>query len=378
MTKIFRNSMLMAAAILLGFTSCNNDEVVDNSTTTLTVKISAESTTKAIQAPGTATAATLNDGLIFLIAPDGSVYGSPIAINPSDVQGLGQVITNVVSSSRVFIVANPTPAASTALQAATSMTEIQAINESVFDYQSTLYTGVALSNISGVPANITVTNPTNATVNVGISPVIARLELAQITGGVYVERSGTPAVATGNQTRISGFDVLGIFVDSYYPTFTYTGSGSGTLVEQNQSTTVPGTTIGDWNGWSAGFQSSPALPAVNAGGSNVWAYNVASGNVARLIIAVNNVTYETSDDNGGTWTTGTTSNYGGTQFITVGGYTVGANSVVNFVRGTIYQISDLEFTTNNLHSTPNPTDLNLTVNVTIAPWVLSPTTPGLE
>lgn len=368
--------MLMAAAILLGFTSCNNDEVVDNSTTTLTVKISAESTTKAIQAPGTATAATLNDGLIFLIAPDGSVYGSPIALDPSQVQGpSGQVISNVSSSARVFIVGNPTATGMTALQSATSMTEIYAINESVLDYQSTLYNNVALSNTSGVPASITVSGIT-AAVNVGIAPVIARLELAQITGGVYVEMSG--GTATGNQTRISGFNVAGIFVDSYYPTFTYRGTGTGTLVEQNQSVVVPGTTIGDWTGWTAGVQPYPTQPSVNAGGSNVWAYNVASDNVARLIISVTNVTYETSDDNGTTWTTGTSNNYGGTQFITVGGYTVGGNPVVNFVRGTIYQISDLEFTTDNLHSTPNPTDLDLTVNVTIAPWVLSPTTPGLE
>ncbi|MDR0334114.1 MAG: hypothetical protein LBI15_11730 [Dysgonamonadaceae bacterium] len=375
-SKFFMTAL--AAAML--FSACSKEEV-DNSTTTLTVKVEAAAS-RAIQAPGTTNPITLANGVIFLLAPDGTV-NSATALNPSQVMGSGQVFTGVPSSSRVFIVANAPAAAQTALLAATSFADIQAVTTDALGYQSTLYSNVALSNADGYPAHITIVNPATATVNVSISPVIARLELAGITGGEYTDPANTQ-----NMTRIVGFEVLGVFLDSYFPEFTYTGGGYGTLVEINQTEVAnPAVT---WTGiqdrptapataWTASGTPPIAIP----GAGQVWGYNVPATTLSPLVIAVHIVTYETSTDGGTTWVAGSGS-YMGIQYITVSGFnvTIGGNTglATQFDRGHIYQIpaSGLVFTTNNLHETPNPVDVDLTVNVTIQNWTLVPTTTILE
>jgi hypothetical protein len=384
-----KSKLFMAAiAVAMIFSSCNNEEIIDNGTTNLTVRIEAATTaSRALQAPGTANAINLNSGVIFLIAPDGSATAT--AMVPAQVQGTGQVFSSVPSSSRVFVVANATTTAQTALLAATSFTQIQAILTATLDYQTTLYNNVALSNANGNPAGITVVNPTTATVNVTISPVITRLELAGVTGGTYIEMdNATPAVPTGNQTRITGFDVIGVFVDSYAPNFTYTGESNGTLIEINQQKIADPAFTPAWGGvqdrstWTAAGSPLVAAPA----SPSVWAYNLPATDLPRLIIAVQNVAFDVSADNGATWTTATGTNYTGIQYITVGGYNVTVPPAVTpslataLNRGVIYQISanDMTFTTDNLHGTPNPVEVNLTVNVTVQNWVLAPTNPILE
>lgn len=372
---------MTALAVAMLFSACSKEEI-DDGTRTLTVKVEAASS-RAIQAPGTTAAITLSTGVIFLIAPDGSV-DIATAIVPAEVQGAGQIFTGVPSSSRVFIVGNPTIAAQTELLAATSFAAIQAITTDALSYQSTLFSAVALSNADGNPAGISITSPATATVNVSISPVIARLELAGVTGGIYVEmNAGTP---TGNQTRITGFDVIGVFLDSYFPNFTYVGGGQGTLVEINQTQVANPALVPTWPGiqdrstWTA--SGTPLV--VTPGTGQVWAYNVPATQLSRLVIAVDNVTYEASTDGGTGWAPGTSGNYAGIQYITVGGLnvTLGGNTALatQLDRGVIYQIpaSGLVFNTSNLHPNPNPVDVDLTVNVTIQNWILAPSETILE
>jgi hypothetical protein len=372
---------MVALAAAMIFSACSKEEAIDNNSTNLTVKVEAASS-RAIQSPGTTNAITLSGGVIFLITPDGSV-SSATALIPTQIQGAGQVFSNVPSSSRVFIVANPTAAAQTALLAATSFIQIQEITEDALGYQTTLYSNVALSNSTGNPASITVISPTAATVNITISPVIARLELAGITGGTFIETSGSPAVPTGNQTRITGFDVIGVFVDAYAPNFTYTGGSQGTLVNINQ--TQVGTPGAAWTGiQDIGTWTATGTPTVAGPGTGqVWGYNVPAAQLSRLVIAVDNVTFEVSSDNGATWTDATCTNYNGIHYITVGGYNVpslGTNPVTELLRGYIYTISaeGMTFNTGNLHPTPNPVEVGLTVNVTIQNWILAPSNPILE
>ncbi|MDR0334131.1 MAG: hypothetical protein LBI15_11815 [Dysgonamonadaceae bacterium] len=383
--KIFRNSILAAAALVLGLTSCNNDEVVDHGTKTVTIKIASAAAPKAIQAPGTATSVVLNanDGHIFLIAPDNSVINR-VGLNTTQAGGTGQVLNSVSSSARVFIVANTASdaAANTALTTATTFAQIQAITTSVASYQAMSYTAVAVSNVSGAPVAISVTSPSTANVTVALSPVISRLELVDITGGIY-------GAGSANQTRITGFEVLGIALDAYSQNFTYTGTGLvGTtapaqpLFEVNQVQLASWTGISDLQpsagAWSAtSTYPNPTDYPVFGLGSNVWAYNVAATvNAPRLVIAVANVTVDTSSDSGATWTASTTY-ASGTHYLTIGSYTGFSG---NFVRGNIYSIpaGALVFNTSHLHSTPNPTDIDLTVQLTINDWVLNTLTPGLE
>jgi hypothetical protein len=371
-------------AVAMFFSACSKEEVDNGTTTTLTVKVEA-ATSRAIQVPGATTPIVLSGGVIFLIAPDGSV-DSATELIPADVQSpSGQVFPGVPSDSRVFIVANAPAAAQTALLAATSFTAIQGITTDALSYQSTLFSDVALSNDNGNPASITVVNPSTATVNVRISPVIARVELAGVTGGTWTDPTNSQ-----NRTRITGFDVIGVFLDSYFPNFTYTGGGQGDLIEIGTTEVANPAVTPAWTG----IQDRPTLPATAwtasgtppvaiPGTGQVWGYNVPATQLSRLVIAVENVTYDISTDGATTWTAAT-GNYMGIQYLTVGGFnvTIAGNTALatQLDRGYIYQIpaGGLIFTTNNLHSNPNPVDVDLTVNVTIQNWILAPTEAILE
>jgi hypothetical protein len=381
-------------AVAMLFASCSKEND-DNGITTLTVKVEAASSvsSRAIQTPGTTTPLVITSGVIFLINPDGSILNRAV-INPTQLMSPGgQTFSGVPSSTRVFIVANPTTAAQNQFEnVVNSFADIQAVTTDALSYQPTTYRNVAMSNYNGVPAGITVTNPTSAAVNVIISPVIARLELFGVTGGDYIEEddTGTP---TGNETRITGFDVIGVFVDSYYPNFTYTGGGQGTLVEMNQMQVASPTLDPAW----VGIQDKPTPPATawTATGTPlvaipetgmVWGYNIPATQLSRLIIAVENIAFEVSPDSGVSWTDATDTNYTGIQYITVGGYNVTIPPATTPVRATdlkrghIYQIAadGLVFNTSNLHATPNPTAVNLVVNVTIQNWILAQTTTELQ
>jgi hypothetical protein len=389
-----KSKLFMAAlAVAMIFSSCNNEEIIDNGTTNLTVKVDA-ATSRAIGAPSTnphtiAVSTAAGTGMIFLIAPDNSI--SQRAAITAALQAGGQTFSNVPSSSRVFVVANVTDAAvQTALTTVATFTDIQALMTAIGDYQTAAYTNVTLSNASGTPASIAIVNPTTATANVSISPVLSRIELAGVTGGDYIDPTNA-----NNVTRITGFDVIGVFVDSYAPNFTYIGGAFGTLVEINQQKiadpafTPAWTGLQDRNIWTAAGAPLVAAPAPIVGppaiSSPVWSYYVPAGNVSRLIIALDNVTFEESTDGGITWVTTTPQTlYTGIQYLTVGAYIVPSldpvNPITNMLRGYIYQIAadQMVFSTNNLHETPNPTDVNLTVNVTVQNWVLASSNPILE
>jgi hypothetical protein len=397
--------LLMAASAAMIFTSCITEkEVVDGDSRNVTVRIS-NAGTKAIQAPGTAATltATLSSGYIFLIAPNGGVVGTPTALSlgggATDADGGGQVISGVPSSSRVYIVGNiaSDAAGATELIACANFPAIQAYVSDVFANQGILHTGAPLINDDGQPATITIVSPTDATAGVNLTPAYARLELAGVTGGEY-----TNPTDSDNLTRITGFEVVGVYVDEYYEEFTYGGSyptGASVFAQNQLITTFAGigdtrVAAGDWPAtgyvatpYAGPVATLPAAAAADAGGpagARSWAYNVPAGSIPRLIIAVTGVTYEeTFDATAGTptWATGTDFSSTATYYLTVTGYNTAPATplTTNFVRGNIYQVSasDMTFTTNDLHSTPNPVNVDLTVTVTIGDWVIVPLIPNL-
>jgi hypothetical protein len=228
-------------------------------------------------------------------------------------------------------------------------------------------TGAAVTATQRTPA--TNTDPAVYESSVTLSPLVSRLELVSVKGGTDDEDG-----------VITGFDVTGVYVDDYYSDFDYTGFGAGTRKQQGQSTTFTG--IGDGDDFSATNVSGVWTANPTAG--KVWAYNVAPSPAftspvkpvtPRLLIELKNVKH-TPD--GGTEQTLTNAT-GGTFYLTVTGYN--SDSDFAFKRGKIYRIGTASnpfvFDKDDLGLTPNPTNVNMFVEVEIQEWILDLPTANL-
>ena len=352
MKKVSFFSMLAAAALMVGVTGCSKEGGSNpgSDLKQVSIKISGviQQGSRAVEAPGQTAAGTitLTGGHIFVIDPLGAVTHKE-ALNVAQATNAGQTLgASVSADSRVYIIGNIPAADQATIAALTNWSGIQAATSAMTTQSD--YTEAALANSNGAPAAITVNaGGTTASVDVSIKPLISRLELVQVKGGA----------------NITAFTVTGVYVDSYYPSFTYGGSYSGTIFSQGQGATFSG--IGDEDTWAA--TGNPLAVSPDLGDDELWAHNVASGGLPRFIIALTGVKY---DDGGGEVDLGSTPHY-----LTVTGYT----GVTAFERGKIYRIggaNGITFDEDDLGLTPNPVDVDLTLTVSIEEWVL--VTPGAE
>lgn len=259
----------MAAMVLFASCAKEDNNGADNDAKYLSIKIAGVIPSKALEAPGLTAVGTitLNSGHIFIVNPLGVVTYSE-ALNVSQATGAGQILgQDVAADSRVYVIGNIPAGDVGAITALTDIASIQAA-VSAMTTQSD-YKTAALANSNGQPAAIVPAAGNTATATVSIKPLISRLELTQVKGA----------------GDITAFTVAGVYVDSYYPSFTYGGSYSGTIFSQGQSTTFTG--IGDVGPWAAA--GTPKVAAPTSG--NVWAHNVASGALPRFIIALEGVKY---------------------------------------------------------------------------------------
>lgn len=350
----FKHAIMAVAALTLGLISCSNDNdgVTGEQYVSVKIPVMNQPQTRALEDAGKVAAGTikLKNGHIFVLDAIGNVLHNE-TLNVSQATSTGQVLSSTVSTnSRIFVIANiPTSDVSTV----SGLRSLSAINAatSLMTTQSD-YTEAALANVNNVPASITPGADNTASANVSINPLISRLELTQVK-------------ASGD---ITAFDVTGVYIDDYYPSFTYGGLYSGDIVSQGTSTTFNG--IGDVGTWAA--SGLIAAPASN----KVWAHNVASGGLPRFIIRIENVK----------WNPGLSSGGGsgevplvGTYYLTVTGYNNG--NLTTFERGKIYRIgavNGIEFDQDDLGLAPNPVDVTFTMNVLIEEWVLETPTADFK
>lgn len=336
----FTQFCLVALAAIMFLGSCTNDEdqiPVSSKKANLTIKIAGAAKSRAVESPGQEITATLTEGLIFIISSSNAVIDRIEMDKDAATSPAGQLLANPVPvDARVYIVGNYTATEKTALAACTSLNAINAVQGDIAEQTS--YTGAALANVGSTAQAITVLGE-DATVTVQLQPVISRLELAQVK----------------SKPDITSFTVAGVYVDSYHSHFTYGGSYAGTTFAQGTETIFTGK--GDSGLWES--------IAGNAGDvdGNVWAHQVASGGVVpRFIIHIKDIVAPGIDS---------TRDY----YLTVKSYT----GVTEFERGKIYRIGGtkgIEFGIEDLGTTPNPENVNLTVNVEVLPWVV--VTPDAE
>ncbi len=296
-----------------------------------------------------------------MITPTGNVIHDE-ALDPTDARSsAGQRLTQQVpSDSRVYIVGNIPTDAATALPACTTFSQVQAAVSAISTQNDAVdkYKTAALANKTGQPSTIsqvtaaTSTDPAVYLANIVLTPLISRLELLSVLGG-----------ANAGGDAITAFKVTGVFLDDDYPQFTFGGSSAGTQHSQLQSTTFTGVT-GDTGSWAANTVGGDLIATPGTG--KVWAYNVASGSVTRLIVRLEDVKWQPS---GGAEIDLT----GTVYYLTVTSYT----GITSFARGTIYRVgvsgeSDFVFTPDDLELEPNPINVLLDVKVAIEEWTVMP------
>lgn len=375
MKKVF----LMAAAAATIFASCaeNNNPEMDTDNTQVVIKISGvvSSATRTEDNPGKTDVNTieLNDGHVFVVGPTGAVIHKE-ALNPTLAKSTGQRLgAPVPTDSRVYIVGNIASDATASLPALETFADIQEAVSAISTQQGVdKYKSAALANKNGQPQEIELltaaagSDPAVYVANIVLTPLISRLELVAVEGG---------ANTLGD--RITAFKVTGVYLDDDYPQFTYGGSGAGT--KHSQGTSVTFTGVGDVANATATLVDSHLV--ATPGASKVWGYNVAAGEITRLIVRLEDVKWLPAggsplDEEDLT---------GKPYFLTVTGYNNGG--LTGFARGTIYRIGVTDdiaggtrfiFTPDDLNLTPNPTNILLDVKVAIEEWKLANPSADLQ
>ena len=391
----------MAAIAALALSSCSkedNSNAANNNKGLLVIKLDGVNTpeTRAIDNPGSNAEGTitLGNGWVFVFNSDGTLYHDE-ALDLTDAQATGGQLLmentdplEVTGDMKVYIVGN-LPVASAdagAAEAARLATigntnGILAASKAIGGLQvANGFKTIPLANHNGLAAIApAATQDTSNEVveyetSIALKPLLSRLELAAIQAKTTADNLGI----------ITAFVIDGIYIDSYYDEYTYGGSGTGTLFDQQQSTTFSG--LGD-GGDVAATDASPyiAYPIVEEEVEGVptdvrkaWAYNVPSKGAARLIIHLKSVTYTPTIAEDPEQKPRTLYN----KYLTVGTYMDGETKITDFARGVIYRIgtegeNEFEFGPENLDDFPNPSVGTLTVKVTVDEWTIKYPDAGL-
>ena len=411
----------MAAAVLIGFSSCNNEEVMPIQEDASYVSISLVGTRNvrasggAIQPGGGDNPAnrevTINaaqDAVIFVLNSANSVIHRQIITGGiaenqagSHVLVAGGSNFLVPASASIFVVAN-IPGASAAaaapsnaawLYVAANTPNLAAITAAVSAISSQNdHNQPVLANVTATGTPVSTGTPATiggedyTVVEVSISPVIARMELAGITATADYHMHSI----SGEMRRIRGFTVTDVFLDDTAPNFTYGGLGQGILrtigmsqtETQFQAAVLAGTlptlidtphpAVQTGAALTDNWIATPAtLPIANIDNQPVWAFNFAAGNVPRLVVRFDNITYSVLGD------AATVHTVTGSRFITVNEFN--NSRTAPRVRGNIYHIRSAAFNIdlNDLEITIiNPEDTDVRVFVDVVDWNFVPTTIG--
>jgi hypothetical protein len=438
--KIFKNSILALAAIaLISFSSCNNDDaniniVEEGDPTHVSIRLSGVVNSRNAATGNTEEAGSTNPGTIllkhayaFVLNTAGEVlHGQALnrtsddkpelTVLQKDVNGTMENIA-VSPQSRIYVIGNTPDDYRDDLAKLETLTEIHAFTSAMETQKD--YKEVVLANVNATPVQVgTAATGTNmATVTVSINPVISRLELHQVSAksdpvstSLWIQPLDENGDEDGDKieepfmAKITEFKVTGIWVDGTYTNFTYEGGGT---VERNTASTSNDVILDAMPVQIDGVDIDAVLengvlvakPVKTTGTTpvdQVWAFNVASGNVPRLIVRIEDVKWKADESDEDTvklfekyninieneYALETKDGEEKKHIITVTGYSGVNVDPINpdgvFVRGNIYQISTgFAFDLNDLGiDVINPPAVNVTVGVRIQEWRAFPTTPS--
>lgn len=408
--------ILFMALVASSLIACNEREIADTeeltgeNTVTLSLKQDAFSRGVSDQ-KGDPEYAVIGSGKIFFINSSGSsIYQRDLTsteigalANTSTTPGNKTVtITGVPNAATtLFFMANVKTADGAGFSMIDGTTAVDARLR--IDKLQVNATNVPMSGQS-VP--FTLASGNNYTTSVTLTPIVARVELGQISCQNQ-NGAGQPAI----NSDITGYKLSGVFVNSTRQDVLLSGvpylvnapmdiknqaswSTSWATYFTSANTNFPyyvgGSPAGpsDWVANALSTYCTPATaaltfyPDANVGSTNVdpavtpkraWAYQVcpsttvavgSPADVPHLILKLTEVTY--------------VNNALGlpTQYLTVTNYKdVNGNPVTEFKRGNIYRIQNLIFSANESTNQPYEKNINVTATVTVAPWVINDVIP---
>lgn len=427
MKKIF----FLAAASAVFFASCAQESKVGVETTPEVKTISSFGlaisspqpvTSRSNEEKTNATAVTFGSGLVMVIKASGEVAATQAldaaaAATASAVGGLVPITGSFTTDVRVLVFGNlPTAVDSkgkTAQDNLTACADLTAIGEVVSEISTqTAYGTAVLGNVdtngngtidydelAPLVENTAVAGGGSYKALATVDPMISRLEIADIAASNIADKDGNVMI---------DFNVTGVFLSNFYPSYNYFGEGEGTMFNQDENntdfaallaaypnytdydttgtvggtgviggtTSGAGTNIGRTGTVTVGTpnymktaETAVAVPATNTTTKAYnWAYNVAPKGMPNVIIRL-------QITNGGVKTLATNTNnttYNGTRYLRIQGYLLDGELVGNFKRGTIYRLggtNPIKFKPEDLKGSPvESPDKVLQVGVTVEPW----------
>lgn len=370
--KNFKYAFLMAAAIVLGFSSCSNDEdggiTGDNSNPkSVFLKIGqGPATYSESSAVVNGTAVGFSSGELFFTNGAGEIlkhYTISSAatdagnINMTDVKS-GVSLKNLPGAiSNVHVVGN---VPSTVTLSKTG--NISVVKNTVLAVAG--QSDINKVNLYGTSALVdkgTTSSEKNNeyTATIKLAPTVARIELAEIKG----------------KDDIKSFKVAGVFADNFYKEASMEGKTAAALIDNGADAEIfkiPSTvydgfanhTIYDWYETPFGDTGLVGKP-----GSGIWSYNVFAETtgtaVPRIVIRLENVVTTQGDQ--------------GTQFITIKGMKKDGVSLATIEAGKVYSIAagELSFNEKDISEKPNQNLIDVEVKVTLATWEVVDITPEI-
>ncbi|MGL5790222.1 MAG: hypothetical protein ACRCXV_10105, partial [Bacteroidales bacterium] len=153
-------------------------------------------------------------------------------------------------------------------------------------------------------------------------------------------------------------------LNGYFLAFHIGGAANGAA----ETLLTDGGVLNNVANWAKDVYGTPltgntVYTAANGGATgDVWAYMLPAGATPRIIFELGNVLYD--DGNAGFQPAATT------RYVTVKGFksSGGTTSITTFERGKVYKVSAVNFTAKDTHETPNATDIDVTVTVTVLAW----------
>lgn len=368
----FKYATLAAAALLLGFTGCSNDEETGGKTTddtvkNVTVRISAPST-YAEEATAVGKTPVISDANVYFVG-GGVVKATGIMI-AADIAGNGKVFSDVPgSATKVVIISNAGALSSPDLSAITVNSSENALNAIMFEQDKQTDPANAV-NVYG-SADITGT-PGSETAAVTLKPAISRIEIGKVEANTQASIS------------LSSFKLAGIYINN---TYTKCGTDYSTLPSVAADILNYGGTDAIWtNGsyparfkdeWASPVSGTSFTPATS---TNKWSYYVMP------VIAGKGTTINTVQQSSiphivlkivDAQSTGF--GFSSTSYVTVKEIKVSNTALTQLERGKVYTITSIKIGGENLAATPEtPAEQNISVTATVTDWEDQPVDPVLN
>jgi hypothetical protein len=366
----FKYLTLMAAALLLGFSSCGNDDETGgetDGTKRVFLKISGNRpATYSESAPQGETTVEFATGHLYFIDPLGRIVEHYTLSSEESgdhnlkidemIDGKAAVLDVPMSVVDVYIVGNVP--AGVNIPVTGNISAVKALALGVETQKNTGNVGLYGFDKLLAPSE----EGQSYTANITLKPIVARIELPEIKA---------------KNSDITSFTIDGIFVDNFHVSGQVSGDlpSLATLVTSSDDPakydnnvrpylTAYKQSVYDWYDPGFGATGNPLL--VKPDNGNVWGYNLFAtlegSDVPRIIIRLSDVTT-------------TTKTYPTPMFLTVNGFIAGGTQLFSIESGKVYQIAPVEFLKENLSEQPAKSTINVAVSITLAKWKTVPIQP---